>query len=180
MLRSLCLILIGLCVSACGSTGTTEYTKSEITGIPMTIKLTDYRNGNVIRIVNDSHSDRLETYSEERAVAGTKVASDEVVAETVKYMLENGFDDHSIRGLAPYRSADYAKSLEIDDPQGVRYFAIHAGSSEQELMTMHKCSIGLIEVYNAVHSAQTVTNASGADLFYEQQQRLKQERERNR
>ncbi len=185
MLRSLTLLLVGLPLAACGSTGTSDYTKSDITGIPMTIKLVDYRNGNVVRLVNDSHSDRVETYSTERHTAGTKVASDEIVAETIKYVKEQGFDRYAVRGMAPFRSSDYNKALEIDDPDGVRYFALHPGSTQEEFQTMNACAVGLIQIYNNVHAAQAVTNTSGADLFDQQKRALQQQnqqqlREQNR
>lgn len=175
MMRSLILLFAGLFVAACGSTGTSEYSKSDITGIPMTIKYIDYRNGIVCRLVNDSHSDRLATYSEERSEAGTKIASDEIVAVTIERMLEQDFEAHSLRGLAPLRSNEYTSALEIDDPAGVRYIALTPRSSVPEFNIMQDCRTTFLTVYSNVYGAQRVNNPDGANLFYENRDKLHQD-----
>jgi hypothetical protein len=174
MLRSLILLSIGLLLPACGSTGTSEYSKADITGIPMTIKLIDYRSGLTVGLVNDSHSDRLAEYSEERNDAGIKVASDEIVATTIEYIEDQGYGKYAMRGLAPLRSTAYSKCLEIDDPQGVRYMAITDGSTDDEKIVMQNSLVQLMSVYNLVYGAQRVNNPSGAGLFYDNRDKLNQ------
>lgn len=167
MLRSLILLIVCLSAAACGSPGSSDYSKADITGIPMTIKYVDYRNNIVCRLVNDSHSDRLETYSEERNDAGTKVASDEIVAVTIERMLEQKFETNSLRGLAPIRSTEYTSALEIDDPAGVRYIALTPQSTVPEFNIMQECRTTFLAVYSNVYGAQRVNNPSGAGLFYD-------------
>lgn len=175
MLRSLILLFACSSIAACGSTGTSEYSKADITGIPMTIKYVDYRNNIVCRLVNDSHSDRLATYSEERSEAGTKIASDEIVAVTIERMLEQNFEAHSLRGLAPLRSNEYTSALEIDDPAGVRYIALTPRSSVPEFNIMQDCRTTFLTVYSNVYGAQRVSNPDGASLFYDNRDKLHQD-----
>lgn len=175
MLRPLIPALAVLLASACGSTGTSGSSRPEITGVPMTIKLVDYRSGNVLRLVNESHSDRVETYSEEAGAPGTKVASDEIVAVTIEQMQEDGFERYALRGLAPVRTDAYSKSIEIDDPSGVRHIAIPPQPEQDEWRTMQRCSATFIAVYNRIYAAQAVSNPSGARLFLEEKRELQRE-----
>jgi len=180
MYRYLILVFALLLGAACSSSGTSGSSHPEITGIPMTIKLYDYRSGLVVGLVNDSHSDRIAAYSEERSDAGIKITSDEIVSATIEFVQDKGFEQYAMRGLAPMRSDAYSKCIEVDDPSGVRYFGISRSSSTEERVVMANCYAGLLDVYNRVHGSQSVSNASGAGLFYDQQSQLVNDKNKNR
>lgn len=110
-------------------------------------------------LVNESHSNRTELYSERQSVerATTKVSPDEVVDEIVKFFREQGYFDIAVRGAAPATpAANVSQLLEVTLPDGKYHAALKKGVTTEYATTFQTCAKALLDVYNSTMQLQAV------------------------
>jgi hypothetical protein len=105
---------------------------------PQRVAFVDYRNGTHLELVNETHTGRVEQYSEVRADASRKVQTDEVMQGLVEVLRERGFDRQARPGPAPRASDGQAvMALEIADGDRVEHVLGWRGMSARR--TAFRC-----------------------------------------
>lgn len=165
MRRILHLLFLSSFACACSSTeeGSNEET---FVGPPTEMRWFLYKSGQTISLVNESHTDRLELYSEVREKAGPKVVSDDVMDGLVEYFEKQGFDEHAKDGPAPATgSPQLTQALEVRADDHVSHMLLGPGSTEEERQSFQECSSAFMEVWNLTYQAQAVENERGKAIF---------------
>ena len=156
-LRVLFVSSVALAV-ACSSTGTRAAKAARVSFV-------DFRLGTVLTIVNESHTDRLEFYSQERTDTSTKVASDEVLGALIEYIDEQGFGKFARGGPAPSQSDDWTQSIEVSDGDGARHMLVRSGVTADQASTFRGSRDAFISIYNNVYQAQAIQVDPGEQPF---------------
>ena len=126
-------------------------------GQPARIRIVSYTSGQAFELVNESHTDRLELYSETRSNAATKVQTDEVVDEVLDYFDDLGLYDLATAGLAPpLGDTRYTRVIEIDTPGRQLHLGLDGTTSREDQVVFEKCFAGFLDVYNATYQLQSV------------------------
>lgn len=160
------LLLAGL-VAACTSTGENGGKDEAYVGPPTQVSWLLFKSGQVISLVNDSHSDRLELYSEVREHAGPKVTSDEVMDGLVDYLKdEQNFDEYAHDGPAPAAgNAQVTQALELRIGDRVSHMLMGPGSSPKEREAFLACAQAVGTIWNATFQLQAVENDKDKAIF---------------
>lgn len=152
---------LGACASDAGTSG-----GAALTGNPQRVAFIDYRSKQRLELVNESHTGRIELYSETRSDASRKVQTDEVVAGLVDMMKDKGFERLALVGAAPAGGdATLAIAVELEEDGEVRHVRGLRGmepNDHKAVMTMYK---GIIDIYNATYSLQAVQKRPGEEVF---------------
>ncbi|MBL8861818.1 MAG: hypothetical protein JNK02_07370 [Planctomycetes bacterium] len=117
-----------------------------------------------IGLVNESHTDRLELYSERQPIdrATTKVSPDEVVDAIVEYFRDQGYFGIAVRGPAPATPPPGAtQMLEVVLPDGPYHAIVRPGVTAQFATTFQTCAKALLQVYSDTIQLQAVDEAPG-------------------
>jgi hypothetical protein len=135
-------------------------------GIPLRISWRDYRGGQLLELVNESHTDRLEQYSKLRESAGRKVQTDDVMAAMVDHMQTGGYAKLWLPGSAPAAGAGaWFWSLEVEGPKGVSFIAEGANTPVEDKRPRRELRDAFIELYNNTYSLQAVKVKEGETPF---------------
>jgi hypothetical protein len=150
--------------SAAGSEGAPEKTR------PLLVRFVDWRSGQRLTLVDESHTERSKLYSTTKSIseAGTKVASDEILEETVKFFRNEGFFSHAIPGAGA--GGGQAQSLDVETPEGTVHMDLAAGMKPADADVFRKCRNAFADIYNRVYQLQSVKEAPD---WEQQQQKLK-------
>lgn len=128
----------------------------------------DYRVEQLLELVNEAHTDRLEQYSAGRGDANRKVQSNEIVAALVEHMRSGKYEAFWQPGAAPSTNAGGALwSLEIEDPRGSVCLVEHSGLSVEEKRARRELRQAFIDTYNLTYSLQAVKVKDGETPFSE-------------
>ncbi|MBL8857039.1 MAG: hypothetical protein JNL28_00855 [Planctomycetes bacterium] len=149
--------------SACGSTASsTGVEKREKTGHPLRVRYIAYASGQRLELVNDSHSDRTETYSSTKKLeeAFVKVATDEVLDETLVQFKSLGYFDHAAPGSAPTGTqAGISQAFEVEQGGRTTSWALQKTAGPEEAQRFGQCFKLFYTVYNNTFGLQSVERA---------------------
>lgn len=161
-----CALLLSACTSASASNSASEHTSTR----PLLVRFVDWRSGQRLTLVDESHTDRSKLYSSAKPIseAGTKVTTDEILEETVKYFRDKGFFARALPGAAA--EGGQAQSLEVETPEGTVHMDLSAGTKPADADVFRACRNGFADLYNSVYQLQSVKEAPDWD---QQQKKLK-------
>ena len=131
------------------------------------ITLRDYRAGTRLELASESHTDRVEYYSQSRRDAARKVQNDEVMQALVGELDRQGFDDHCQGGRAPeIAQGDVIRwGLEVEQGGQEAHWLIGPGSSQNDWKEFQECRDTFLQIYNITVSYQALENPSGKSFF---------------
>jgi hypothetical protein len=150
------LLLAGLLMGVLGLAGC-KSTPSAGPAHPQRVAWADYRTGVWLELVNETHTGRVEQYSELRTDASRKVQTDEIIGAFVQLMRDEGFADHARPGPAP-RGTDgqVVMALELADGDKVEHMLAWKGMPAEERKTMLSLAQNFADLFNATYGLQAV------------------------
>jgi hypothetical protein len=156
--RALALAALALASCASSSKANGSETSPERTR-PLLVRFVDWRSGQRLTLVDESHTERSKLYSTTKSIteAGTKVASDEILEETVKYFRGEGFFGRAAQGAAA--QIGQAQSLDVEMPEGTVHMDLAAGMKPADAEMFRKCRNAFADIYNRVYQLQSVKEA---------------------
>jgi hypothetical protein len=161
-LTGLCTMLCTVALlGACGSTSSSD-AKPEKTGRPQRVKLVDYVSHANLELVNESHSDRTQTYSNTVALesATRKVTTDDVLDEVIEQYRKNGFFEHAAPGSAPADApANVGKAIEVEDGGKTVTWLAQKTMAKPDRELFGRCTVLFGTVYNNTYQLQSVDRA---------------------
>lgn len=158
--RVVTLALAALC-GACASSPPKE-------AHPQRVTFVDFRNGTRIELVNETHTGRVEQYSEllEKDKATRKVQTDEVMFGLIEVLRDGGFDDQAKPGPAPRQSdGQSVLALEIEDGDKIQYALGYKGMPAAERQKLLALVQNVVELYNQTYGLQAVELKEGETPF---------------
>ena len=161
MLRTCLLGLLLFTSAACSSAPAAK-------AQPQRVSFFDFRNGTCIELVNETHTGRLEQYSERvaRTEATRKVQTDEIMSSLVDMLRDEGFDDQAQSGPAPRQSdGQSVLALEIEDGDKVEYALGYKGMPADRRQKLLALVGTVVEVYNQTYGLQAVKLKEGETPF---------------
>ena len=157
--------LLPLCaalLAACGSTGADETSAQPR---PIAVALIGYGPSPFL-LVSESHTSRVELYSNERKDASTKVLNDEVMQALVEHLDELGFDGYARPGSAPsHAGGAVSKALEVEESGQRHWWAVTAGADADELKSFNLAVRDFLGLFNIAQGWQSVDNSLGGEYF---------------
>jgi hypothetical protein len=164
------LLLAALVLGACSSTHGASATDAPVATRPLRVHFVDWRSGQKLTLVDTSHTDRSKLYSSARPLdeAGTKVTTDEVLEETLKFFKDQGFFDHARPGVAA-ANGDAAQSLEVETPESTVHMDLGRTTPAPDQKIFRTCRDNFAALYNNVYQLQSVDQAPDWDA---QQKRI--------
>jgi hypothetical protein len=124
----------------------------------------DYRNGRHLTLVNESHTDAGELYSERRKLdqSLTKVGRNEILDALEERLREQNFFKHAQGGPAPTQGGGrYTTALEFRRADRVYHLVSSGGGSEAERKSYIACVNDFIQLYTSILQLQSVEGAPG-------------------
>ena len=157
---ALALAVLGF--AACASTSASSASDDPAATRPLLVRFVDWRSGQRLTLVDESHTDRAKLYSSAKPLseAGTKVTTDEILEETLRYFTEQGFFARAVPGPA---KGGGAQSLEVETPEGTVHMELHAGMSVKDAGIFRVCRNAFADLYNSVYQLQSVQEAPNWD-----------------
>jgi len=131
-------------------------------GRAIRVKFVDFRSGQNLELVDQSHTDRSELYSKKVRLedAGTKVTTDEILEETLSYFRDRGFFGRTQPGASPATNEGvWSASLEIETPDGTVHANLGKSSTPAERQAFLECAKAFADVYNSTYQLQAVDRA---------------------
>jgi hypothetical protein len=154
---------LALGLAACASSPGSGAQSAPVSTRPLRIHFVDWRSSQRLTLVDQSHTDRSKLYSSRRPLeeAGTKVTTDEVLEETLKFFREQGFFDHAQKG--PAVSGDMAQSLEVETPEETLHIDLGRSTPPADAKVFRTCRDNFAALYNNVYQLQSVDRAPDWD-----------------
>lgn len=152
-------LLAGLGLSACASSSASKPASAPVATRPLRVHFVDWRSGQSLTLVDQSHTDRTTLYSTAQPLkdANTKVTTDEVLEETLKFFRGRGFFDHAVKGPAgSAASTGAAQSLEVETPDETVHMDLGRLTSAADANVFRQCRDNFAALYNNVYQLQTV------------------------
>ncbi len=173
-LQRLRILALGCGLAACAST------PHGARGGACLVTLHNYKNGQRFELASESHTSRVEYYSQARGDAVRKVQTDDVMAALVDELERQGLQEHGQRGRAPTigSGAVIRWGFELERGGESSHWLIGPGSSSADWQAFQQCRDTFLQFYNTTVSFQTVNNESGKKLFEDEQPRAAPERKR--
>lgn len=169
--------LLGVSLTGCGSLGSSDGKASA-----ERITLRDYKSERQARdfeLYDKGSGDELAYYSEARNQAPRKFIEPKMMTALFEFMSKNGFATYAQEGPAPRHMDPTGRlryAFEWKTRDGVRHWPMGDSNIAPALAAERKdfraAQQMFLELYNATSSYQAVQNASGRDLFDEEQSRL--------
>jgi hypothetical protein len=121
-------------------------------------------------LVSESHTSRVELYSQERQSASTKVLADEVMGALVEHLDELGFDGYARPGTAPAGGGGtaFAKAIEVEEEGREAWWPLQPTAGKTELKSFNTAVRDFLEIYNLTQGWQSVDNTLGGEYFDQQ------------
>lgn len=164
--KHFCLTLAVLLASLLAACQSASAAGDDKPGIPTRISWRDYRVEQLLELVNEAHTDRLEQYSEGREDANRKVQSDEIVAALVEHMRSGKYAAFWQPGPAPTAPDGSSMwSLEIEDQSGTFSLVEHTGLALEDKRARRELRQAFIDTYNLTYSLQAVKVKEGESPF---------------
>ena len=159
--RALALLCAAL-VPACGSTGSQSSSGGQRS---ISVELLGYGSAPFI-LVSESHTSRVELYSEERDNASTKVLEDEVMQALVEHLDELGFDGFSRPGTAVAGGGSaISKAIQVEEGDQRAWWPLSPSAGESELKNFNTAVRDFLSLYNIAQGWQSVDNSLGGEYF---------------
>ncbi|MEM7518353.1 MAG: hypothetical protein AAF368_15705, partial [Planctomycetota bacterium] len=145
---------------SCSSTG------SRKAGPPTIISLIQPLQGQRLELVNATHTDPVELYSQTRERANRKVATDEILEALIEKFNNEEFQTYSAPGGVPEGAMDERGTAIVVDVAGERR-AIWGNlrTPERKLLALNKCIAAFIQVYSNIYALQKKDLRAGEDPF---------------
>ena len=158
---SLCALVVGCASSSSGSGGA-----SAEEGERMRVTLRDYKGGNVFELVSESHTSRVDYYSEARSDASRKIQTDEVMEVLIKELEKQGLKKHRQEGRAPSQGgAVISWGIEVEEGPQTDHWVVGKGSAVDEIQAFNECRNAFLQLYNITASYQAIENPEGKQIF---------------
>jgi hypothetical protein len=128
-------------------------------GEPQAVHFTDFRSQRRLALVNESHTDPSEQYSQARKIedAMTKVGHDEVVAALIERFEEHGFFKLAEPGPAPASGAGtWTMTLDVERKQGRCHMSLGGISGAKEREVFALCRTDFVTLYSDILGLQAV------------------------
>jgi hypothetical protein len=169
-MKSLIPVLLACALTAaCSSTGGSggrPAAGQKAKGEPILLVFTDYHTGARLELANESHTDRVKQYSEQRNDANRKVQSDDLMNGLVAYLDEQGFSRDATPGDPPYMTGgDLRWTLQVMRAAGESYVAEARTASTREKRRLRIYSKAFLDTYNHTQGWQAVKIESGQMPF---------------
>jgi len=133
---------------------------------PQRVLFVDFRTGTRFELVNETHTGRVEQYSELRASADRKVQTDEVLSGLVEVLRDEGFDAQARPGPAPRQSDGQAvMALEIEDGDRTEHALGFKGMPPDDRKQLLLMAQNFVDLYNATYGLQAVELEEGENPF---------------
>ena len=135
----------------------------------MRVTLRGYSSGQLFELVSESHTNRVDYYSQSRADAARKIQADEVLEALIDEMESRGFDRHAKSGRAPTQAATKAVSwgFELEVGDEITHWLTGSGAPDEERLAFQECMSAFLQLYNVSASYQTIENPEGPEFFDE-------------
>lgn len=158
--------LIGALLSACASSGSASGSDA------LLVTLRDFKSGKRFELASESHTERVDYYSDARQDAARKVQSDEIMVAFAEELERQGLAGHAQPGRAPTSGAGDRISwgLELEQGSTTRHWLIGKGSAPDDWQAFQRCRDTFLQLYNITVSFQAVQNESGKGFFEESAQ----------
>ncbi len=132
----------------------------------MRIAFRDYRSGQNLELVNQSHTAPADLYSSLQTSAARKVQTDEVIEALYEHMRGQGFETHSKPGDSPAQSdGAIVAGMEVEDARGSRHWMAFKGQDAKEKAALMECAKAFVDTYNLTYALQSVDVPPGQDPF---------------
>ena len=150
-------LLALLSLAACGSTANSRTSDAPVATRPLRVRFVDWRSGQDLVLVDQSHTDRSKLYSSRKPLseAGTKVTTDEILEETLRFFREQGFFDRARGGVAG-GAGGAVQSLEVETPDGIVHLDVGPRAPAADARILRQCSRSFVELYNSIYQLQSV------------------------
>jgi hypothetical protein len=155
----LSLPLLALC--GCGSTPS-KSADSPKSGHAQRVRLVDYVSHANLELVNESHSDRTQTYSNTVPLesATRKVAADEVIDEVIVQYKKGGFFERAAPGSAPeVAPSGVGKAIEVEEDGRTMTWMVQKTASKEDRELFARCTSLFVTVYTNTYQLQSVDRA---------------------
>lgn len=131
-------------------------------GEPVEARYLDYRTTRHLVLVNESHTDPGELYSQKRSMEQslTKVGSDEILDALRERWTNQGFFKLAQRGPAPLSGGGrYTTALEFTRA-GESWHLLSSGSGDAKARSVYvSCVSDFVQLYTSILQLQSVDNA---------------------
>ena len=165
MHRTVLCCALALLAQACQSSSSSGEPKPSPNG-PLLVSYTDYRSAQVLELVNESHTGRVEQYSKTSDSANRKVQSDEIVDALIEHLDDEGYSKLSQAGHAPSKGdGRWLWSIEIERTGGSTYVAMPAGLTPEQKAPYRALWDSFLATYNATYGLQAVKVKTGETPF---------------
>jgi hypothetical protein len=157
---SVCLGAMLLLVTSCGSTHSTQSSDApKKSGRPLRVLYVNYTSGKKFELVNESHSDKTQTYSATKKLdeAYTKVTPDEVLDEVLVQFREAGYAAKAAPGSAPETAQGQA--LEVEDGGSITCWLDSKARPLEDRKSFQQCAKLFLDVYSNSYALQAVDRA---------------------
>lgn len=132
----------------------------------MRVTLRNYDAAQLFELVSESHTSRVEYYSQVREDAARKIQSDEVMDALLDELGAQGFEEFAHPGRAPTQKSEViSQSLEIEHGDTTEHWIVGKGSSPVERQRFRECMLAFVQIYNLTASYQALENPQGSQIF---------------
>ena len=109
-------------------------------------------------------------YSQQRATASIKVASDAQMRQLLNDLNGSGFGSRAVDGRGPLRAEQgYRKSIEVETPEGVRHFSIAANAGTEDQLKLLEMGRSIRGLFNSIFALQAVDPRPVEEVFEQPQ-----------
>jgi hypothetical protein len=144
-------------------------------GAAVLVTLRDYERGTQLELASESHTSRVEYYSQTRQGAARKIQTDPIMEALLEELERQGLKDHLRQGRAPaVGGGDVIRwGLELERGGTRAHWLIGPGSSADDWRAFQQCRDTFLQLYNITVSYQTVQNPDGKAFFEDEQRRTR-------
>ncbi len=166
MLRRSFALVASLICCACSASGPRSDPSSRNADDRTRIALRNYDADQRFELVSESHTNRVEYYSQVRSDASRKIQSDEVMRALIEELQKQGFADFAQPGRAPSQGTEIvSQSLEIERGGETEHWVVGKGSAAEERERFRDCMLEFVQIYNLTASYQALENPDGSQIF---------------
>ncbi len=132
-------------------------------GTPVLVAYINPKRGENFELVNSSHTDRVQLYSESRSrdEAMRKVTSDELMDALLERFEQLEFDKYALAG----QSTAEGPALEVVVGGSHRSIVWEKEDTLEEKRAWQACLTSFLDLYNSVYGLQSVEISEGEDPF---------------
>ncbi len=164
---ALALLALSPLLGSCASTAASPEEVAEFGAVRAS--MVDFAGGRALTLVNETYAERN---AGQAIDGGTKVSTDEVVAELVKFYTEEDFWEHARPGdpgPADGRPTDSGQqvilALTMQDDSRSGWLPLTIRNSEAEKAVIQTLGSNFTALWNTVESYRGVYNPSGTSVF---------------